>query len=89
MFKYEFLQRFLRIANVAKRVVLQGFTQESKCVQGCIFCRNLLGILNVTKIRLFSHLSALHTKCIQRTRFSCLLTIGNLTICSGSPVIKN
>ena len=37
MFKYEFLQRLLRIANVAKRVVLQGFAQESKCVQGCIF----------------------------------------------------
>ena len=37
VFKYEFLQRLLRIANVAKRVVLQGFIQESKCVQGCIF----------------------------------------------------
>ena len=37
MFKYEFLQRLLRIAYVAKRVVLQGFAQESKCVQGCLF----------------------------------------------------
>ena len=39
MFKHEFLQRLLRIANVPKRVhvVLQGFAQESKCVQGCIF----------------------------------------------------
>ena len=37
MFKYEFLQRLLRIANVAKRVVLQSFAQESKCVQVLIF----------------------------------------------------
>ena len=39
VFKHEFLQRLLRIANVPKRVllVLQGFAQESKCVQGCIF----------------------------------------------------
>ena len=50
MFKHEFFQRLLRIANVAKRVVLQGFAQESKCVQGCIFV-DLLGILNVTKTR--------------------------------------
>ena len=32
-----FVRRLLRIANVTKRVVLQGFAQESKCVQGCIF----------------------------------------------------
>ena len=37
MFKHEFLQRLLTIANVTKHVVLQGFAQESKCVQGCIF----------------------------------------------------
>ena len=87
MFKYEFLQRLLRIANVAKRVVLEGFAQESKCVQGCIFVE-IARDIKCNQMYDFFHIIALNTKCSQRTRFSCLFTIGNLTICSGSPVIK-
>ena len=43
MFKQEFCRDLLRITNVSKYVVLQGFTQDSKCVQACIFVEICLG----------------------------------------------
>ena len=39
MFKQEFLQRVAQ----NKHVVLQGFAQDSKCVEACIFVEICLG----------------------------------------------
>ena len=51
------------------------------------FFRDLLRISNVSKIQFF-HIIVIRAKCSQIARFSCLFTIGNLTICSGSGMIK-